>query len=76
MSFIISVAHKVLFGSLNQGNEMGGGWGRHGENSEGILKEKNNLENLGVNGRLTLIFTLKEKKRDDAAWTETMPECR
>lgn len=55
---------------------MGGGWGRHGENSEGILKEKNNLENLGVNGRLTLIFTLKEKKRDDAAWTETMPECR
>lgn len=23
-------AHQVLFGSLNQGNEMGGAWGRHG----------------------------------------------
>jgi len=30
MSFIISVAHQVLFGSLNQGNEMDGACGRHG----------------------------------------------
>jgi hypothetical protein len=27
-----------------------------------ILKEKNNLENLGVDGRLILIFILKKKE--------------
>jgi hypothetical protein len=36
MSFIISVAHQVLFGSLNQGNEMGGACGRHGGKKKSI----------------------------------------
>ena len=34
-----------------------------------IVKEKKNFENLGVDGRITLIFILKEKGTDDEALT-------
>jgi hypothetical protein len=67
MSFMISVAHQVLFGSLNQGNEMGGACGKHGGKMKpikGLVKNpegKRNWENLGVDGRITLIFILKQK---------------
>jgi hypothetical protein len=38
MSFIISVAHQVLFGSLKQGNEMGGAWGRQQGGKQKFIK--------------------------------------
>jgi hypothetical protein len=68
MSFMISVAHQVLFGSLNQGNEMSGACGKHGGKMKlikGLVKNpegKRNLENLGMDGRITLIFILSKNE--------------
>jgi len=71
MSFIISVANQVLFGSLNQGNEMGGACGRQGGKKKfikGFGGESRRKKELGKPRRgwkVNINIYLKEKGRDD-----------
>jgi len=70
---MISTPHQILFGDKIEKNEMGGACSACGGRGEaytgfwwGNLRERDHLENLGVDGRI--IFRWISRKWDVSTW--------